>query len=155
MTRTRLIEETGVSSPLLFGNFPAPGNDLGFGSGGFGFLDVAGAIVKKRKTGPADLVVRLQFHRAFAGLDRFLEPPELHQRHAERVPAIEKVWIELYASLVLLHRAIQVADSDVAAGVVKNFGGRLHLLSERPRGTTNGSEKRQAETFVVAFVGLV
>ena len=108
-----------------FAILPPQLKNLGFRPGGFGFLDVAGAIVKKRKTCPADLVVRLQFHRAFSGLDRFLEPPELHQRHAERVPAIEKVWIELYASLILLDRAVQVADSNVATGVVKNFVGRL------------------------------
>src|SRR5262249_481408 len=103
--------------------------------GGFGFLDVAGTIVKQRKTCPADLVVRPQFDSAFAGFDRFLETAELHQRHTERVPAIEKIGIKLHAKPILLDRAAQIADGDVAAGVVKNFVRCLHLtLAQRPQG---------------------
>ena len=43
---------------LFLGDFSAPSQNFRFCSGGFGFLDVAGAVVKQRKTGPADLVVR-------------------------------------------------------------------------------------------------
>jgi hypothetical protein len=34
------------SLKLLAGDLPAPGQNFGFRAGGFGFLDVAGAIVK-------------------------------------------------------------------------------------------------------------
>src|SRR5204863_1291861 len=118
----------GDSPWLFFGDLTAPAQNFCFCAGGFRFLDVASAIVKQRKTCPADLVVRPQFYRSFAGLDCFIESAELHQRHPERVPAIEKIGIKLHASPVFLDRAAQIADGYVAAGVVKNVGWRCHLF---------------------------
>ena len=44
--------------PLFLRHFSAPRKDLRFRASGFGFLDLAVAIVEERKTGPGDLIVR-------------------------------------------------------------------------------------------------
>src|SRR5262249_18854044 len=116
---------TGNSLQLFFRDLTAPAQNFCFCPCGFRFLDVAGTIVKQREACPADLVVRPQCYRPLAGFDRFLESPELHQRHSKGMPAIEKIRIKLYAPPVLLDRAVQIADGNVAAGLVKNLVGTL------------------------------
>src|SRR4030095_12408306 len=85
------------------------------------YLYLSARVTKQRKVAPTDLVVRLQFYRSFTRFDRFLESPELHQRHPKRVPAIEKIGIQLHAPAVSFDRAVQIADGNVAAGFVKNL----------------------------------
>src|SRR5262249_34594165 len=93
---------------------------------------------------PADLIVRPQFYRSFSSFDGFLESPQLHKRHPERVPTIEKIRIKLHAPVVLFDRDVQGADGNITARVVKYFVGRCHLLfslndhndhNEIPKGT--------------------
>jgi len=59
------------------------------------------------------------------------------------MPAIEKIGIKLHAPPVLLDRAIQIADGNVAAGIVKNLVGRLHFYSRNGHNGHN-EQKRQA-----------
>ena len=100
-----IYQSPEMAFELLFCDLAAPAQDFGFRACGFCFLDIAGAVVKQRKTCPPDLIVRPQFYCAFAGFNRFLESPELHQSHPQGVPAIEKIRVKLHAPPVLLSRA--------------------------------------------------
>src|SRR6266581_4733287 len=106
---------------LLFGHFAAPAQYLRLRPGGFGFLDVPGAIVKQRETGPADLVVRPKLYGFFSCFDRFCEAAEFHQRHAERVPAVKEIGRDVDTAPVFRHCTFEIADGDVATRVVKDF----------------------------------
>src|SRR6266568_301716 len=122
---------------LLLCNFPAPGKNLRFRPGGLGFLDVTRAIVKERETGPADLIIGSKLNRFFSCFDCFVEATELHQGHAKGMPAIEKVRSDLNTAPVFLHRASQIADGEVAIGVIKDFFGRHLCHKSNPRMNTN------------------
>src|SRR5438874_9349320 len=98
--------------PLLLRNLPAPGKDLCFRSGSFGFLDITVAIVEKREARPANLIVRPEFGRFLPGFDRLGEAPNLHECHAERMPAVKKGGIEFHALTIFLHRALQLTDRE-------------------------------------------
>ena len=60
---------------MLFGDFTAPAKNLRLRTGGFGFFDVAGAIVEQRQTRPADLVVTAIANRGSARKVLRLRPP--------------------------------------------------------------------------------
>jgi hypothetical protein len=49
------------------------------------------------------------------------------------VPAIEKIGIKFHASTVLLGGASQIANGNIAAGVVKDFIGSRHLFVLAPQ----------------------
>ena len=114
-------------------DFPSPAQYFRFRARRFRFLDVAVAIVEKRKARPADLVVRLQFSRFLPGFDRFGKAPDLHQRHAERMPSIEKCRIKLHARAIFLDRAFEFANGEIAIGIVKKFVARFHSLGQTPQ----------------------
>src|SRR2546423_9425486 len=106
-----------VSPPargLRSSDVSAPRKYLCFRPGRFRFFDVAVAIVEKRQARPPDLIVRAQLRRALPRLDRLRETPKFHQRHSERVPAIEKLWIHLDATPIFFHRTFQLTDGEVA-----------------------------------------
>ena len=127
----RLREKSRNRVALFPRDFASPAQDLRFRARGFGFLDVASAIVKERKTCPADLIVRPKLDCSLAGLDRFVEATEFHQRHAERVPAVKKVRVELDAMAILFDRSFQFAHGEVAARRVENFINRMLCHVER------------------------
>ena len=110
---------------LLRRDLAAPTQNLRFGAGGFGFLDVACAIVKQRQACPGNLIVRTKCHGFFSRFDRFDEAAELHQRHTERVPAVEKSGIDLSTMPVFFDSVFQIAYSKITVRVVKNFLERL------------------------------
>ena len=58
-------------------------------------------------------------------LNRFVEATEFHQRHAERVPAVEKIGRDLDTAPVFCYRALEVTDGDVATRIIKNLLKRL------------------------------
>src|SRR5437016_2484352 len=58
-------------------NFPAPAQNLRLRPCRFGFLDVAGAIVKQREACPTDLIVGPKLHGFFACFNRFCKAPFL------------------------------------------------------------------------------
>ena len=131
----REVRDGGTPSPAretralpILGNLPAPGKNLCLSAGCFCFLDVAGAIVKQRETGPTDLVVRPKLDRFFSCFNRFRKTSELHQRHPKSMPAVKKTRIHLNASPVFLDCALQLPDGQIAACVVKDFVARLQLL---------------------------
>ena len=136
---------------LFLGDLTAPGKDLGFGAGGFGFLDVAVAIVEKRKARPGDLIVRPELRCLFAGLDRFREAPGFHQGHAERMPAVKKCRIELDAAPVFLDGAFQLANRQIAVPNRRRKGldiaRRLQVLTKCSRASQAGEpwENRPAD----------
>src|SRR5947199_356774 len=83
----------GVARSFLVLNFPSPRKNARLPGGRFSQRDLPGAVMEQRKAGPRDLVVRPQFDGFFSSDDRLVEMAEFHQCHAERVPAVEKVWI--------------------------------------------------------------
>src|SRR4029077_3679021 len=105
---TRRFTETPYNS--FAGNLSAPGEYLRLSPSCFGFLDVAGAVVKQPKTRPADLFVRPKPDGFFPWLDPLGKTPEFHQRHAERVPPIEKIGGDINAALILCRCAFKIAD---------------------------------------------
>ncbi len=110
----------------LLRDFSTPRQYLRFRASCFSFLDVASAVVEQRQTRPTDLVVRPKLDRFFSRFDCFVKSAELHQRHAERVPAIEEIWIEIDTPPVLLDRALELAYSEIPIRVVKNLVARFH-----------------------------
>src|SRR5262249_46741062 len=131
----------------FFRDLPTPAQNLRLGTRGFGFLDVTGPIVKERETGPADLIVRPEFDRFFAGLDCLVETPQFHQRHAERVPAVEEFGIHLNTTPVFLHGAFQIAYGEIAVRVVKEFVERFHLFSlAQPTQRSQGNTENKRST---------
>src|SRR5260370_20591594 len=106
---------------LFAGDLSAPAHYLPLRASGFGSLDVASAIVKQRKTCPTDLIIRPELHRFLSCFDRFVEATEFHQRHADCVPAVKKVRVELDAMAILFDRSFQIAHGEVAARRVENF----------------------------------
>src|SRR5207245_8138655 len=93
----------------------------------FSFLDVADAIVKQRKTSPADLIVRAELDSFLSRFGRLRKTPQFHQRHAECVPAVEEIGRHLNAPPIFCHSAFQVADSEVAVRIVKDLIMCRHL----------------------------
>jgi hypothetical protein len=133
-SRPHHYSNTPLLHLIFFRDFPAPGENFRLCARSFGFLDVAGAIVKQRETGPADLIVRLELHCFLSRFDCLRKTANLHQCHSQRVPAVEKAWVELDAAPVLLDRAFQLPNGEVAIGIVKNFVAGFHLCcrSEPP-----------------------
>src|ERR1700730_3303300 len=70
---TRRFTETPYNSFLR--DLATPTQYLRLCAGCFRFLDVTGAIVKQRKTCPADLIVGPELHRFSTSLDRFGKTP--------------------------------------------------------------------------------
>src|ERR1700761_4305266 len=102
-------------------DFAAPGQYASLSAGGFRFLDLVIPNVKERKAGPGKLVVWPKFDRLFTGLDRLGVIAVFHQRHAKRVPSVEKAWKFLDALSVLLYCGWQLANCQFAVRVVKEL----------------------------------
>jgi hypothetical protein len=119
-------ESRPTTGSLCSSDLSAPREDLRFCPRCFGFLNVAVPIIKKRQTGPADLIVGAQRGRAFTRFDCIRKSSQFHQRHAERVPAIEKLRIHFDAAAVFFHCALQLANGEITVRVVESFVARFH-----------------------------
>lgn len=62
----------------------------------------------------------------FSRFNRLWKSPDLHQRHAEGVPAIEKRGIKRHTLPILLDRAFQFTDRKIAIRVVEDLVQRHH-----------------------------
>src|SRR6516165_4839213 len=69
----------------------------------------------------------------FARLDRFVEVAKFHQSHAKRVPAVEEIGIDIYAAPIFRHGVFQIANGEIAVGVVKDFVACRHGHSRPTR----------------------
>ena len=78
ISATATYDQVSLRADLFFRNLPAPAQYLRLRAGGFGFLDVASAIVKQGQTCPADLIVRAKLDRLLTGIDGFVETSEFH-----------------------------------------------------------------------------
>ena len=103
----------------LLHDLAAEREDAGFAFGVLGFRDLAILDVHLGEGGPGEEVVGTEGGGHHAGADRFLELVELHEDHAEGVPAIEEGGVEFDAAAQERNGVFEIADSHAAAGVVE------------------------------------
>ena len=115
-------------------DFSAPGEDAGFAACGFGFLDLVVADMEEREAGPGEHVLRTQLHGLQPGFHGLGVAAVFHERHAECVPSLEEFGIHLDTTAVFLDRRLQIANSDVARGIVENLVDLLIHQPWRPAG---------------------
>ena len=100
-------------------DFSAPGQDAGLSTCGFGLLDLVVSDMEEREAGPRQHVLRAKFHGPQAGLNRLGIVSVFHKRHSQRMPAIEKIRIQLHAAAVFFNGSLEIANRYVAGGIVE------------------------------------